>query len=98
MSPPSTTLVVTISASPDQSTSSGDTTCTWRLMGRSLPRGLAEVFGLGPGVVGTTDVQERLLGQLVEITVEELFEALDGLVDRGGDTGHAGEDLGDVHR
>ena len=35
---------------------------------------------------------------MVELAAAERVEALDGLVDRRGDTRQTGEDLGDVHR
>ena len=40
-----------------------------------LPCGLAQLGGLGLGRLGATDVQERLLGQVVEVAVDEGLEA-----------------------
>src|SRR4051812_15291936 len=99
MSPPSTVRAVTISASPVHRMRSGETTWTWSVMaGLSLACGLAELGSLGPGALGAADVQERLLGQVVEVAVDQHLERLHGLVDRGGDALQAGEGLGHVHR
>src|SRR3546814_12601017 len=38
----------------------------------------AELGGLGPSRLGAADVQERLLGKIVEVTVDELLEGVDG--------------------
>ena len=42
----------------------------------------ASSLGLGPGGVGAADVEEGLLGQVVEVAVDQLLERLDRLVDR----------------
>ena len=74
----------------------GETTCDLRAPSVSPPP--CELVGLGPGGLGATDVEERLLGQVVEVAVDERLERVDRLLDRGGDAGQAGEDLGHVHR
>src|SRR3954462_1105145 len=84
---------------------SGDTTSTSTTaplaerQRAALSRGLSlQAVGLGPHVVRATDVQERLLGDVVEIAVDDLLEGLDRLGPRREPAGQAGEDLGDEHR
>src|SRR5690606_9931822 len=91
---PSLVRATTISASPVHRMRSGETSSTCRLMGSAA----LELLGLGPGGLGATDVQEGLLGQVVQLAVDEQLEGLDRLLDRRGHTGEAGEDLGHVHR
>ena len=76
---------MTISASPDQRMRSGRDDLHLSAMRVLLPCGLAQLGGLGLGRLGAADVQERLLGQVVEVAVDEGLEAVDGLLDRGGD-------------
>src|SRR4051812_16519153 len=60
---------------------------------------LALVVGQGLGLlaraVGVADVEERLLGQIVELAVDELLEGLDGLLHGDVDALEAGELLAD---
>src|SRR6185437_3976082 len=48
--------------------------------------------------LGAADVQEGLLGGVVEVAVDQGLEGLDGLGDGDGDALQAGEDLADVER
>src|SRR5437868_3987432 len=52
---------------------------------------LGEGLGLLPGAVGVAHVEERLLGEVVEVAVHQLGEGLDGLRDRDVDAFQPGE-------
>src|SRR5688572_5952581 len=93
MSPPPSVRASTIWASPVQRMRSGDTTSTWRVIGL-----LQQLGGLGADGVGAADVEEGLLGQVVEVAVDELLEAVDRLLHRGEHALEAGEVLGHEHR
>ena len=56
------------------------------------------MLGLGLHLVNVADVQERLLGKIVETTIDDGFEGLDRFGDRHVLTVKAGEDLGDEER
>src|SRR5450631_3660755 len=93
MSPPPNVRATTMSASPVNRIASGDTTSTVNI--RST---LLEGLGLREHRLCTTDVEERLLGNLVELAVHERLERLDRLLDRHVDALEAGEDLADEER
>ena len=57
-----------------------------------------EGVGLGQRRLGTAHVEERLLGHLVEIAVDQGLERLDGLLHGNGDALQTGEHLADVER
>ena len=59
---------------------------------------LLERLGLGEHLLDAADVEERLLGHLVELAVDDRLEALDGLGDRHVLALEAGEHLGDEER
>jgi hypothetical protein len=44
-----------------------------------------QLLGLAAGVLGPTHIEERLLGQVVEVALAQRLERVDGLVDRRGD-------------
>src|SRR5207249_4191219 len=58
----------------------------------------AQQPGLLAGALGVADVEERLLGQVVELAVHELLERVDGLLHGHVDPLHAGELLPDEER
>src|SRR5947207_8347226 len=62
------------------------------------PSAVLKLLGLGAGAVGVAHVEERLLGKIVELAVDEQFEGLDGLVDRHVDPLEAREHLTDEER
>src|ERR1035438_6992005 len=75
----------------------------WRSFGswiRTIRPGLAALDGLGllQHRVHPSDVQERLLGHLVEIALDQGLERLDGLGDRDEEPLDPGEALGHEHR
>ena len=84
----------TMSASPENSTRSGDTSSTCRAAQPSPPAALR----LGEHRLDAADVEERLLGHVVELAVDEQLETLDRLVDRHEDARQTGEDLGHEER
>src|SRR5690606_4409588 len=75
---------------------SGETSSTRRATSL-LPRPLAQLVGLAAGVLGAADVEERLLGQVVQLAVDQRLERLHRLLDRREDAGQAGEGLGHEH-
>ena len=89
--------MITFVASPEKSTRSGDTTLDAH---RSSPfsSALLQRLRLRQHLLDATDVEERLLGNFVELAVDDGLEALDGLGDRHGLAADAGEHLGHVER
>ena len=59
---------------------------------------LLQRLRLGEHALDAADVEERLLGHVVELAVDERLEALDRLLDRHEDAGQTGEDLADEER
>ena len=55
-------------------------------------------MGLALRVLGPTDVQERLLGQMVKVTIENCFEARNGFINRHKLAFDTGEHLGNEER
>src|ERR1700738_3930767 len=94
---PSTARHTIISASPEKRVRVGVTSSNWVVaMGRSaLP---FEVAGLLHDAVDAADIEERLLGDLVEIALDERFEGLDGLRHGDIESLDTGEDLGHEER
>src|SRR5271165_2846754 len=91
MSPPSV-RITTASASPENRTRSGVMSSTWVRFAIDRSATL-DGLGLHHHVVDPADVQERLLGDIVEVASDEGFEAPHRLVDRDVDPGQAREDL-----
>src|SRR5947207_15941852 len=85
---PATVRATTMSASPEYRIRSGDTTSARSVMSLGL-----ELLGLLPHGVGVAHVEERLLGQVVELAVDQGLEAGHRLVDRHEDALEAGEHL-----
>ena len=56
------------------------------------------MLGLLLGIFNRTDIQERLLRQIVDLTVQDGVEALDGLFDRNHDSFDTCELFGDGKR
>src|SRR5947208_10185649 len=76
---------------------SGDTSSTWRATtATSLVR--RQRAGLLPRALGVAHVEEGLLGQVVELAVDQQLERLDRLVDGDVDALQAGELLADEER
>src|SRR5919202_4693189 len=92
---PTVVRVETISTSSLNTSPSGVRTSTRNLV-RAMP-GLALVRGLDD-LVDAALHEERRLGQLVVLAVDDLAERAHGLVDRDIRAGRAGERLGDVER
>src|SRR6188508_2634737 len=63
-----------------------------------VPSAFLELLGLREDLLDAADVQERLLGDLVELALEDRVEALDGLVDRHELALDTREHLGDEER
>src|SRR6476659_6761297 len=81
ISPPSSVRVTTIVADPENRMRSGDTMSTCiTLSGMSGGR-LPQLLRLGQDRLGVADVEEGLLGHVVELAVDEGLEALDRLGD-----------------
>src|SRR5687768_15992774 len=85
---------MTIVASPENSTRSGDTTSALVLAMSAL----LECLRLGEHLIHAADVEERLLGHVVEVALEDRVEALDGLLEGNCLTVVAGVHLGDEER
>src|SRR5688572_27496299 len=90
---PSTVLATTSDASPDQTSASAETRLTLSGMSAVLlldasPR----LFDVGDAA----DVEEGLLGDVVEVALDDRVERLDGLLDRDGRALDTGELLGHV--
>src|SRR5665213_1246199 len=91
--------MMTCSACPVSSTRSGASTCTEKRLSSSAidPRrpdqSDSSEWGLGQYRLGSADVEEGLLGNLVELAVDQGLERLDRLLHRHGDTLQAGEHL-----
>src|SRR5688572_14556872 len=110
ISPPPMVRAMTRSASPVQRIRSGETTSTWSVIGgspASIDRGPGPLAGarslgqlgcLGASGVGAADVEEGLLGQVVQVAVDQLLEAVHRLLHRGEDAVEAREVLGHEHR
>ena len=82
-SPSSSVRTMTMSASPSYSTCSGETARP-----ATSPMTLSyflQRLGLGEHGLDAADVEERLLGHVVELAVAQRLEALDRLVDRHED-------------
>src|SRR6478609_9967407 len=83
-----TVLATTIDASPDQTSASAETRLTVSGMSAVL------LLDLRPAlfdVVDAADVEERLLGNVVEVALDDRVERLDGLLDRDRGALDAGE-------
>src|SRR5438105_1164443 len=94
---PSTVRARTKVASPEKSSSSGETTST--CIGIRAPSvALGEPLGLLDGLVDAADHVEGLLGQVVDLAAGDHLEAADRLLDGSVLTGLAGVALRDVHR
>src|SRR4051812_31994339 len=114
MSPPPTVRQITISASPLYRIRSGETSSTCMAIALRLALAflllavllvvalpaflLGERLGLLPCAVGVADVEEGLLGQVVELAVDQLLEGLDGLLHRDVDALEARELLAHEER
>ena len=83
MSPPPRVRVMTCVASSENRTCSGDTTST-RIVAPPSAGLLLQLLGLGQHLLDAADVEERLLGHVVEVAADDGLEALDGLGDRHG--------------
>ena len=59
---------------------------------------LLQCLRLGEDRLGAADVEEGLLGHVVEVAVDERFEAFDALLDRYEDALQTGEDLAHEER
>src|SRR5262245_48947834 len=86
---PDSARATTMSPSPEYSTRSGDTISTWS----GTVSAFLELLRLGEHALDAADVEEGLLGHVVELAVAQGLEALDRLLDRHVDAGQAGEDL-----
>ena len=75
----------TLSTAPSNSTFSGETILSCNIIINFLFQlslcSLKQLLGLLLGVFDRTDIEECLLGQVVNLTVEDGIEALDGLLD-----------------
>src|SRR5690349_24077436 len=78
---PITVLATTIDASPDQISASAETRLTCRGMSAVL---LLDLRPLLLDVGDRPDVEERLLGHVVEVTADDRVERLDGVLERHG--------------
>src|SRR6478736_5589221 len=85
---PSTVLATTSDASPDQTSASAETRLTLSGMSAVL---LLDARPLLFDVGDAADVEERLLGDVVEVTLDDGVERLDGLLDRDRRTLDTGE-------
>src|SRR5262249_10215180 len=94
MSPPPNVRTTTILASPVQSTCSGDASWTSTSGRLSLGKGL----GLLEHRLDAADVEERLLGDVVEVAAVQRVERFHRLRDRHVDAGQTGEHLADEER
>src|SRR3954447_14353837 len=99
MSPPPSVRTTTKSASPSNRICSGETSSTAIDIRRSAAgASRAQLLRLRERRLRATDVEERLLGQVVELTAAERLEAVDRLGDRHEDALEAGEHLADEER
>src|SRR6478735_4943899 len=85
---PSTVLATTSDASPDQTSASAETRLTLSGMSAVL---LLDARPLLFDVGDAADVEERLLGDVVEVALDDGVERLDGLLDRDRGALDAGE-------
>src|SRR6516162_11023070 len=94
---PSTERQTIISAWPEKSVRVGVTSSNWVVAtdgsGLALQRA-----GLLVDAVDTADVEERLLGDIVEVAIDKGLERLHRLCDRHVYARDAGEGLGHVER
>src|SRR3954469_16898014 len=82
ISPPSRVRVITIVACPEYRTRSGDTRSTcMTLSGMGSAGRFPELLRLGQHRLGVADVEEGLLGHVVQLALDKRGEALDGLLD-----------------
>src|SRR5215218_6108645 len=94
---PSSARHTTISADPSNRIASGETSWTSKTSA-AIGSALLERLGLRQHALDAADVEERLLGHVVELAVHQRLERLDRLLDRGEDPGLAGEHLGHEER
>src|SRR3546814_13854206 len=78
----------TSGASPFHTSASSETGCTWRGMSAVL---LLDLRPLRLDVRDAADVEERLLGDVVVVALDDRVERLDGLLDRDRGALDAGE-------
>src|SRR5436309_11670808 len=98
ISPSSLTRHTTMSDSPDQRMRSGETSSTCIGMTADLALVLAaQALRLGREVFDAADVEERLLGEVVVLAVEQVLERLDRFGHRHVGAGDLGERLAGVH-
>src|SRR3569623_43420 len=90
---PMTVLATTRVASPVHTASSAETSVTCSGMSAVL---LLDLRPLLLDVGDAADVEERLLGDVVEVAADDRVERLDGLLDRDRGALDAGELLGHV--
>src|SRR5215469_2505164 len=91
-SSPSVVTAMTSSALPSKTTSVGVTS----LKGKELAT--SHTFGVFAHFVDRAGVEERTLGQIVDLAFEDLFERCDGLAELDVFSGPSGELLGNEKR
>src|SRR3954469_18342809 len=89
---------MTCVASPVKRTFSGETTLTVIVASLMSGGALLQALRLGEHLLDTTDVQERLLGDLVQLAADDRLEAVDCLRHRNGLAADTREHFGDVER
>src|SRR5260370_1353632 len=92
MSPPPSVRTTTMGPTPWKSTCSGET--SWTSIG-ALP---LQRLRLGEHRLDPADIEECLLGNMVELAADERLEALHGLFDRHEDPLQTSEDLAHEER
>src|SRR3546814_8948914 len=91
-SAPSTVWATAGVAAPCHTSASAETRCTWSGMSAVL---LLDLRPLRLDVRDAADVEERLLGDVVVVALDDRVERLDGLLDRDRGALDAGEQLDD---